>query len=222
MRNWREGWCRVPALFLLFFWVTGAARAVPVWRTVPPGQAPTTYQQWMFDDADNPAVPEISYNTYCTASAQITLGGATHGRQPGWYNSWWGRQGVWVSNETTVTLTIPDSPIANTYKEVWVEMVFWGELLPDTGITNPAHGVTKLAETLEYTTDAWRIWNVGWRIEPNPAEETIFIHMLNSGAIVDYITVDTLCVPEPTTICLLGLGGLALLYRKRQDIRLAA
>jgi hypothetical protein len=33
---------------------------------------------------------------------------------------------------------------------------------------------------------------------------------------VDYITVDTVCVPEPATVTLLGMGMLVFLIRKKK------
>ncbi len=64
------------------------------------------------------------------------------------------------------------------------------------------------------------IWNI--RLEPNPASELFYIGFYDrngSGqplypAYVDQIVIDTYCVPEPATICLLGLGTLSLIRRK--------
>ena len=45
-------------------------------------------------------------------------------------------------------------------------------------------------------------------------EETIILPFYDSGADIDYATIDTICVPEPATLCLLAFGGLALLKKK--------
>ena len=55
-------------------------------------------------------------------------------------------------------------------------------------------------------------------IEPDhiPVEETIFTIPHLCQLYVDEIVVDTLCVPEPMTLILLGLGSLVLLRRRRK------
>jgi hypothetical protein len=205
--------------------ISNAAFGSPTWRTDPFGQAPTTYQEWTFDDADNAAAPEISYNPYGVASAQILVEGYTMGNAPGWYGSYLGRSGVWVGNKTTITLTLPNRPETSPYKEIWIEVGCRGHLPPevDETVTPPSEGFSlgegysvlmptaakyeDLGFTFTNTTDGWRTLVFGIRIYPNPTSEIISFTLLNSGANIDYITVDTIC-PEPATLALLTLGGL--------------
>lgn len=202
--------------------------ASPAWRTDPAGQAPTTYQKWTFDDASNPSAPEINNNPYGPALATITVTkldvGSTFDGPAGWYSTYLGRSGVWVGDTASAELTIPNNPIANTYKEIWVEVGCRGHFPPDvmdppsagyglgTGywIVNPTDStyVDDLGFTFTTFSSGWRKLSFGFRIYPNPASETIGFTLLNSGADIDYITVDTICIPEPMTLVLLGLGGL--------------
>ncbi len=54
-----------------------------------------------------------------------------------------------------------------------------------------------------------------WFIEPNPDWEQIQF-ILPMGTIVEQIVIDTVSVPEPATMSLLALGGLAVLRRRRK------
>ena len=54
----------------------------------------------------------------------------------------------------------------------------------------------------------------------NPTWEEIYLkfdwHQPGmSSAYVDQVVIDTLCIPEPATLSLLALGGLALMRRRR-------
>jgi hypothetical protein len=216
--------CRAWMALCLMVVVSGVAVGSPDWRTDPLGSPPTTYQEWTFDDADNPAAPEVDLNTYGDAIADITVTGYTMGNAPGWYASYMGRNGVWVGNVATVTMTIPNKPDLNLYKEIWVEVGCRGHFPPDVVEGAPIEGfslgegysvltpqgsrVEDLGFSFTPTDDGWRKLVFGFRIYPNPALETISFTLLNSGADIDYIIVDTICTPEPATLALLVLGGL--------------
>jgi hypothetical protein len=195
-----------------------------------------TYQKWTFDNSGNPASPEIDNNDYGLASAAITATGNTWGN--GWLTSVMGRNGVWVGDTIVVDLTIPNNPVPNWYKEVWIEVGCRGHLYnePYTGTGfSLGEGYEVLAplgsviEDLGYSVektyvyfggqpyeDGWFKLVFGLRIYPNPDSETVRFTLLDSGADVDYIIVNTECVPEPMTIVLLGLGGLFCTKMKRK------
>jgi len=202
--------------FILIFFVANIAIAMPVWRTCPPGQPPTTYQQWTFDDADNPALPEFFNNQYGTPMAGLS----TTQVPPdyfGWLDVVNGRQGVWAGEPLNITLTIPNRDEPDEYKEIWLEMDFMQTLGWINVTPSPVCGsVEEIFRDISLVDLQWSRLIIGWRIEPNPSEETICIGITGTGGLVDYITVDTICIPEPATVTLLGLGTLALLRRKRK------
>jgi hypothetical protein len=192
--------------------VSGSVYGSPSWRTDSPGLPPTTYQMWTFDTPINPAVPTISNNAYGTAIADVTVSGTVHTDPPGWYDTYLGRSGVWHGDMADVVLTIPNQPIPNRYKEVWVEVGCRGIFIGGD-VMLPQAGVTSLGWSLVSAGQGWETLVFGFRIEPNPDLEVIHFLLKDSGADIDYITVDTICAPEPITLALFALGG--LLIRKK-------
>lgn len=182
------------------------------WDRADPG---ATYAEWGFDTGNNPATPE-NYDGPPGAAAPeatITVTGESHGTI-GWFETGFlGRDGVWHADLTEISLVIPNYPLPNEFKEIWVEVGFRGTLV-DWDIVDPTSGVTFLGQNSEYLMDGWQVLNIGWQIVPNPDSETIYMAFQNSGADIDYVTVDTICIPEPLSIFLLGLGALALRRRR--------
>jgi hypothetical protein len=188
----------------------GASIVAPLWRDKPG----STYQEWTFSKLDNPAAPEISHNPGSSV-ASINATGEFLGFQPGWYPQFLGRTGVWCGAEITLVMQIPNIPIPNEYKEIWVEMEFRGELTePITVEPSPGGVVTELGRNIINTVDGWRILNASWKIVPNPFTEEMTLHISSNASNVNYISADTICIPEPTIIALLGLGVMAVV-RKR-------
>ncbi|MCE5341675.1 MAG: PEP-CTERM sorting domain-containing protein [Planctomycetaceae bacterium] len=198
------------------------------------GVAGSTYQKWTFDDTDNPAAPEIDQNPYGDASAAITVTAGTITTVGEWRPDYQGRSGVWIGDTAVVDLTIPNNPITNDYKEIWIEVGCRGHFPPDV-LNAPTSGfvlgtgydvlaptgvtVTDLGFNFVELSDGWRTLTFGLGISPNPSSETIRFTLLNSGAYVDYIAVDTICiaVPEPATLAVLGFGAiLSLIGRKKR------
>lgn len=198
--------------------IAGSAMAAPVWRTSPAGQEPTTYQEWTFDTAASPTAPETDLNPYGTASATVAATGDAHG-PPGWSADWLGRSGVWHGEMTQIYLDIPNRDVQDLRKEIWVEVGYRGDATSYEidGVTGPLEGWSVISDSWEWAGDGdWKILTVGFEIIPNPSQETLYLEFYNSGADVDYVVVDTICIPEPATMLLLGLGGFAVWRRKKQ------
>jgi hypothetical protein len=199
----------VPLVGMLLLQNAGASIVAPPWRDKPG----STYQEWTFNTGNNPATPEISHNPGSSV-ASIDATGEFLGFQPGWYPQFLGRTGVWCGAEITLVLQVPNVPIPREYKEIWVEMEFRGELTEPIISPYPEGVVTELGHNITNTVDGWRILNAGWKIVPNPFAEEMTLHIHSNASNVNYISADTICIPEPAIIALLGLGVMAVI-RKR-------
>jgi hypothetical protein len=113
----------------------------------------------------------------------------------------------------SVALEIPNYEILNDYKEIWVDI---GNAVATNVTVSATDGgsTTFTYQVLPGQGDA----EFGVKIWPNPYVEKISFYVMSATgglAVLDYIHVDTICIPEPATICLLGLGALSLIRRKR-------
>ena len=67
----------------------------------------------------------------------------------------------------------------------------------------------------DHNGSGWLTEAFDFTIAPNPAWEVFYVDFAIDNIYLDQVVVDTICVPEPATICLLGLGRLALRKRKQ-------
>ena len=65
-----------------------------------------------------------------------------------------------------------------------------------------------------YSGSAWYTYEWTMTIQPNPEYEWIHIAFPASANIED-VHINTICVPEPATLGLLGLAGLAMVRSRR-------
>jgi len=202
---------------LLMFVVGVLIAAGPVAAT--PLQSGETYQEWAFDDNSNPSIPEIDLNPYGPASAIIA--GSASGPPAVWAAELLGRGGVWQGEQLVdITIEIPNQMIPNPYKEIRLEIGFIGDLAGFSVFPIPFGGSVELvSQEVEVVDDVtgWKKLTAMYVIEPNPDREAICYGFAGAPSAVDYVIVKTICVPEPLTISMLGLGGLMLARRRRRS-----
>jgi hypothetical protein len=179
------------------------------------GDAGTTHQLWDFTpNSRNPAnpiqfFPEEEFNPNDGGKqvfAQTFLGT---------YDGTSNLTGAMI----IVDLKINDYLDYNKYKEVWVDLGLTsgsviGATLAATGAGGADFSVIPLPGPGPRGTA-----DFGFLVRPNPYFEDILIAITGSPngapAVLGYIHVDTICIPEPATIGLLGLGALSLIRRKK-------
>ena len=184
----------------------------PPWQR---GSDGTTMAQWEFLTSDPNPIPDILSNRYGP-----TIMSVYPGVGQAWWEIWGDRDGVWPLSGT-IEIEIANRPEPLPYKDIWVQ-VTWAEQAPGTapyvwetisGLDAQLIDEIPLGPTAELPPagDTW--WHSTYliHIEPNPDFEIVRI---DGAVMIDEIVIDTICIPEPATLGLLLIGGLALLRRR--------
>ncbi len=175
----------------------------PPWQR---GGPRTTYQDWTFATSDNPIAPDVGIANLYGIPVATVFGGT-------WSQYYDNHVGVWtlLNADSHIDVQIanaPDHPDWN--KNLWIQLTWQ----PDSA-GSPSILVDGI-QTALYETDL--LPNTNWyhstytiTLPYNPTMETVHI----SGTVdLGEIVVDTQCIPEPGTLSLLALGGLALIRRR--------
>ena len=177
----------------------------PPWRTSPPGEGTTTFQMWEFPTIS--LEPDVANNNFGTPTLDIADGL--------WADTDRGHQGIWFL-EGYLVLGIPNYPVENPYKEIWLQITFASleGIVPEID-TLPEQANLEVIDHHQITGDAYYQATYKITIEPNPSYEEIYIQPRDCDLYIDELVIDTICVPEPATIMLLGLAGLGIVRKRR-------
>jgi len=181
----------------------------PEWR----GEPGSTYQLWEFgsDDLYIP-VPDVNVNPYGASELRVT---PATGHD--WLDVYGDEHGIWpLSGE--IDILIPNLDELRPEKRIWI-LLKWQPVdncflptAPLVGISSPGFEGMSMEQTNMDIGTGWIYSIFDIVIWPNPFEEWITI---KGDILVDQLVIDTICIPEPATICLLGLGTLILLKKRR-------
>lgn len=180
----------------------------PPWR----GDEGSTFQEWTFSTPVLTPPPDVVLNPYGDPLLRLD-------------SCYWieymdqrTRKGIWtLSGE--IDVYIPNVNRDWPEKHIWVQLTWKPGTLQDPYLPNePIVGVNPFKTMAASRTDT-ALAN-GWvhsvfaiDIWPNPIAEWVAV---KGDILVDQLVIDTICVPEPMTVTLLGLGGLALLGNRRR------
>lgn len=179
-----------------------------------------TYQCWDFNQQSGRygILPSEVFNPYGEPDGgPVAMIQGMNGKKLDWNDG-----GYWSGEAFKVIIDIPNQPIPreNDYKQLLIDVKYLGEI----AFIWVADAVTgthfNLISQQEGLVGNYKALSQEWYIAPNPVEEIIVIGFKGTAAgvpaILDQICVETLCVPEPTTMVILGLGAvMAVRIRKK-------
>jgi len=195
--------------------------APPQWR----GVDRTVFAEWTFDrpdtDADNwsshPGEVEMETPYYEVDESSV------------FHETYGTRQNVWeINDDFGLDFYMPNFPDGE-YKDGWIQITYLVDedylpiVDPDLYVEGEhEYDVDWDHSGTVYHEDGWITDTFWFYIEPNPEGEWIGLYVDEGEegsfypAYIDQVIIDTICVPEPATLSLLAVAGVAVIRRRRK------
>jgi hypothetical protein len=120
----------------------------------------------------------------------------------------WDEQSSLIGSLMVLDIKVPNYLSRNAYKEIWVDL--GGEGLWNTPSVVATGGAQQYSYELLKGPGPGTGADFGFRVYPNPDWEDVQVWIsgpaTGAPAILDYVHVDTICVPAPGAVLLGGLG----------------
>jgi hypothetical protein len=117
-----------------------------------------------------------------------------------------------------VSIWIPNNPDPNMVKKIFWQMTSDKSPTPQANPPTTIPAGTSTPTTIpsyQHDGSTWYTYNGLNEIRPNPAGEWLTFGLVDSTNIEE-IVIKTVCMPEPATMALLGLGGAVTLLSRRR------
>ena len=179
----------------------------------------TTYQAW---DAWTNGVNDVYEAEAFFTSPNASENPWIHARGGILWGKYNGRDALAIEGDDPIEIHLPNwSEDQDRYKEIYLQIVWHldaGIDIPE--LVSPAGYNPNILVQTQHLGDNWYYEQYHWLIDDfNPDFELITIQAVGTkrcmpGLFIDQIIVDTICVPEPTTLSLLAFGVLVLIRRR--------